>query len=243
MQNGEPRYQKIQRELETRLARGDYPVGSLLPTEAELGAEFRVSRFTIREALRKLTEGGFVARTQGRGTEVVTCNPKRGYVQSLQTLDELFQIALNTWFVMHDTKRVVLTAELAERVGGAQGEEWFCVTGVRWTEPGGRSICMIESYIPPRFADFIDEIEDHSGPFFSHLEERGGQPIEQVIQEIRAISMPQRVSRQLGLRPDALALQLLRRYTTKDGVIIASINWHPADQFAYMMKIDRSSRA
>jgi GntR family transcriptional regulator len=67
------------------------------------------------------------------------------------------------------------------------------------------------------------------------------EPIEQVVQELRAVKMPQRVSRQLGLHPDALALQLLRRYMTKDGVLIASLNWHPADQFAYTMKIDRSS--
>ena len=39
------------------------------------------------------------------------------------------------------------------------------------------------------------------------------------------------------------ALQLLRRYITKDGVIIASFNWHPADQFVYKMKIDSNRGA
>lgn len=241
VQDSEPRYQRIQRELERRILRCDYTVSTMLPTEAELSAEFTVSRFTIREALRKLTEGGYVARTQGRGTEVISSNPKRGYVQSLKTLDELFQIALETLFVLHDIQPVILTSELARRVGGKTGEEWFCITGVRWTEPGGKSICMIESYVPPQFAAFIHEIKDHTRPFFSHLEERGDAPIEQVVQEIRAVKMPQRVSRQLGLHPDALALQLLRRYMTKDGVLIASFNWHPAEQFAYTMTIDRSS--
>ena len=241
VQDSEPRYQRIQRELEKRIVRGDYAVGTLIPTEAELGEEFTVSRFTIRESLRKLTEGGYVARTQGRGTEVISSNPKRGYVQSLQTLDELFQIALETLFVLHNIKPVILTSELARLVGGKTGDEWFCVTGVRWTEPGGKSICMIESYVPPQFAEFIHEIKDHTRPFFSHLEERGDAPIKQVVQEIRAVKMPQRVSRQLGLHPDALALQLLRRYMTKDGVLISSFNWHPAEQFTYTMKIDRSS--
>jgi hypothetical protein len=63
------------------------------------------------------------------------------------------------------------------------------------------------------------------------------------VQEIRSLAMPLRISRQLGLRPDALALQLLRRYVTKDGVIIASFNWHPADQFVYKMKIDSNNSA
>ena len=243
MENGEPRYRRIQRDLEDRLSRGVYLVGSLLPTEADLGLEFKASRFTIREALRKLTELGYVSRTQGRGTEVVSSDPRRSYVQSIQTLEELFQVALETWFIVHDTKRVVLDAELAKSVGGKTGEKWFCITGVRWTEPGGRSIAMIESYIPSRFEDQIDKLERHTGAFFNLLEKHGGEPIEQVVQEIRSLAMPLRISRQLGLRPDALALQLLRRYVTKDGVIIASFNWHPADQFVYKMKIDSNNSA
>ena len=243
MQNGEPRYRRIQRDLEDRLSQGLYPVGSLLPTEADLGFEFKASRFTVREALRKLTELGYVSRTQGRGTEVVSSNPRRRYLQSIQTLEELFQVALETWFVVHGTKRIVLDDELAKSVGGKAGEEWFCITGVRWTEPGGRSIAMIESYIPPRFEDQIDTLEQHRGAFFNLLEKHCGEPIEQVVQEIRSLAMPLRISRQLGLRPDALALQLLRRYITKDGVIIASFNWHPADQFVYKMTIDSNRGA
>ena len=79
--------------------------------------------------------------------------------------------------------------------------------------------------------------------FFNLLEKHCGEPIEQVVQEIRSLAMPLRISRQLGLRPDALALQLLRRYITKDGVIIASFNWHPADQFVYKMTIDSNRGA
>jgi GntR family transcriptional regulator len=243
VQNGEPRYRRIQRDLEDRLSRGIYPVGSLLPTEADLGFEFTASRFTVREALRKLTELGYVSRTQGRGTEVVSSNPRCSYVQSIQTLEELSQVALETWFVVHGTKRIVLDDELAKSVGGKAGEKWFCITGVRWTEPGGRSIAMIESYIPSRFEDQIDMLEQHRGAFFNLLEKHCGEPIEQVVQEIRSLAMPLRISRQLGLRPDALALQLLRRYITKDGVIIASFNWHPADQFVYKMKIDSNRGA
>ena len=171
---------------------------------------------------------------------MVSTNPRRSYTQSFDTLSELFQVAVETYLVLHETRRVVLNAELAERVGGQVGEVWFCVNGVRWTEPGGRSICMIESYIPPRFEHLLDALEHHDGPFFSLLEQHEDGPIRQVVQEIRAVAMPSRVSRHLGMRPDAIALQLLRRYITSEGVMIASFNWHPADQFTYTMHIDRS---
>ena len=104
-----PRYQRIQRVLEDRLSDGTYPVGSLMPTEIELAAEFQTSRFTVREALRHLTERGYITRKQGMGTRVVASNPKTEYVQSFDSLYELFQIAVETWFVFHETTKVTRT--------------------------------------------------------------------------------------------------------------------------------------
>ena len=237
-ENG-PRYQRIQRVLEERLVAGDYPVGSLMPTEIELASEFATSRFTVREALRHLTERGYIKRKQGLGTRVVSTDPKAEYVQSFESLESLMQVAVETWFVFHETTRITLDGELAERVGGREGEEWFRITGVRWTHPGGRAVCHIQSFIPPRFANVIGELENHDGPFFSLLERYDQGPIDEVVQEIRAVAMPPEISRTLGLPRESWALQLLRRYVTAGGVMIASFNWHPADQLTYTMRIER----
>jgi len=110
---------------------------------------------------------------------------------------------------------------------------------VRWTHPGGRAVCHIQSFIPPRFADVVDKLEDHDGPFFSLLERYDQGPIDEVVQEIRAVPMPPEISRTLGLQKGSWALQLLRRYITAGGVMIASFNWHPADQLTYTMRIER----
>lgn len=59
------------------------------------------------------------------------------------------------------------------------------------------------------------------------------------MQEIRALPMAAEIERQLGLRPGSWALQLLRRYLTAGDVLIASFNWHPADQMTYVMHIQR----
>ena len=62
------RYRVIAGALQERIATGEFDVGHLLPTEAELCDEFRASRFTVREALRRLEDAGLVARRQGSGT-------------------------------------------------------------------------------------------------------------------------------------------------------------------------------
>jgi GntR family histidine utilization transcriptional repressor len=61
-------YARVKQHLKEGLAAGRWPPGALMPSEAELVAEFGVSRMTVNRALRELQVEGLVARTQGVGT-------------------------------------------------------------------------------------------------------------------------------------------------------------------------------
>ncbi|MFO1293558.1 MAG: histidine utilization repressor [Rubrivivax sp.] len=61
-------YARVKQHLKEGLAAGRWPPGALMPSEAELVAEFGVSRMTVNRALRELQAEGLVARTQGVGT-------------------------------------------------------------------------------------------------------------------------------------------------------------------------------
>lgn len=235
-----PRHARIRKELEERLLEGHYPVGSFIPTELELATEFNSSRSTVREALRYLSERGYVERKQGVGTRVIAQKATTTFYQSFGSLEELFQVATETYFVIMETTQVILDERTAELVGGTAGEEWSLVSGVRWTEPGGRPICYVQSFIPHQFEHLVEQLPDYPGPFFSLLERHADGPIEEVEQVVRSIQMPVEFARHLGLKPGAWSLQLLRRYLTAGGVLIASFNWHPAEQMAYTMRIHRA---
>ena len=238
-----PLYLQIHAELRERIVTGRYDVASVLPTETLLCAEFKASRYTIRAALRVLSEQGFVHRRQRTGTVVLSRSPQVTYTQSFRSIEDLFQIATQTHYVLLDTEKVVLDAHVAPRVGGHVGEEWLRVAGVRWDKPGGTPICYIHSYVPRRFARIVDEFPATRGPFYALLEQRCGEPIEEVVQEINSVPMPGEIIRALGLASGSLSLLLLRRYTTRSGTLIASYNWHRADQFTYRMQLHRRSEA
>jgi DNA-binding FadR family transcriptional regulator len=53
------------------IAKGVYPPGSQLPTEAELCVHYKVSRTVLREAVARLKADGVVDARQGRGTFVL----------------------------------------------------------------------------------------------------------------------------------------------------------------------------
>ncbi|MDX6733051.1 MAG: GntR family transcriptional regulator [Baekduia sp.] len=63
-----PRYFEIEQELRARIA--ELAPDALLPSDAQLCAEFGVSRMTARNAVARLAQEGLVYRVRGRGTFV-----------------------------------------------------------------------------------------------------------------------------------------------------------------------------
>ena len=236
----QPRYRQIYALLRERIVEGRYKIGSNLPTEVELCGEFGVSRYTVREALRRLVEQGMLARRQGSGSEVLSAEPHHEFVHHVRSLADLFQYALNTHFDIRSIREVVVSADIAPLVGGSAGSRWLLIKGIRRTERGGEAICVTHSYIPERLAWIKPEIPSCVGPFYALLEERAGEPIVDAVQEIKAEPMGREIASGLGAHVGDYALRLLRRYSSQNGTLVASFNWHPARDFTYRMQLQRN---
>jgi GntR family transcriptional regulator len=65
-----PLYEQVKHVLREKILIEEFPVGTLLPSEQELCARFKVSRITVRRALNDLERAGLVRSIQGKGTYV-----------------------------------------------------------------------------------------------------------------------------------------------------------------------------
>src|SRR5260370_42505305 len=65
-----PKYAQIISELQRRMESGEYPAGSLLPSEHQLSGEFSTARPTVVRALRELRQAGWIDTQQGKGSFV-----------------------------------------------------------------------------------------------------------------------------------------------------------------------------
>jgi GntR family transcriptional regulator len=65
-----PKYAQVVGELRRRIESGEYPPGSLLPSEHQLSDEFQIARPTVVRALRVLRQDGWIETQQGKGSFV-----------------------------------------------------------------------------------------------------------------------------------------------------------------------------
>src|SRR5271168_737793 len=130
----EPLYLQVVRALKEEIVSGVHPIGSQLPTEEELCERFSVSRYTVREALRRLRQDNLVSSRQGAGTTVVPPHPADSFVHEVMSINDLVAFATGVRFAIDQIEMIEINGKLAARTGIAGGEEWLAVRGLRHAE-------------------------------------------------------------------------------------------------------------
>ena len=85
-QIGEPSYQQLARVLAQHIVSRQWPAGSRIPQERELVEQYRLSRFTIRNALDVLEAQGLIQRIRGKGTFVTGGSSGKRWFSTASTI-------------------------------------------------------------------------------------------------------------------------------------------------------------
>jgi GntR family transcriptional regulator len=234
------RYLQVARALRKEIVDGVYPVGSQLPTEHQLCERFSVSRYTVREALRRVRDDDLVASRPRAGTLVVPRPSSDSYVQDVVSINDLLAFATGARFAIESTGMVRITNDLATRTGLGSGEEWLVVNGFRRIEGAEFPVCRTEYYINRAFAAVGRLLPRHTGPIFPLIEDLFGLSIVGVRQEIAAVLISPALADQLSVNAGSPALEVHRTYSTSDcDVAQVTINTHPAERFRHSMTMRR----
>ena len=74
--NATTKYQEVYTQIRGFISSEKWPLGGTIPSENDLVDYFKVSRITIRSALRLLAEDGLIVRKRGKGTVVTSSMPQ-----------------------------------------------------------------------------------------------------------------------------------------------------------------------
>lgn len=241
-ESGLPLYVQLAQTIGERISAGIYPVGSLLPTEAELGLGFSVSRYTVRQAIQHLRNQGLVSARKGVGTRVQAIGAEPSYTQSMRSLAELLQYATATRLDVLKVEDVSARGALAEALGCRPKKPWMRVLGIRHGQHGEPPHSLNEVYIDGAYRAVTEEASSLRTALWSLIEERFGETVIEVDQMIEATLLDAESARLLEATPGAPALKFTRRYyVTGRRLIELSIVTHPADRFSYRMTIRREA--
>ena len=235
-----PLYYQLGTVLREQILSGTYKIGDQLPTEAELVADYGVSRITVRQALKTLEDDQLIRREAGRGT-FVTGHPK--VPETLQmdgSLDDLMSIGLATSVRLLDLRDVVATREDARAFGVPEGHPLMQCTRLRYFHEEPYS--YIVNRIPKKFARQFSERDWASGGIMKALETHLGVRLQDAHQTVRATLADASLARLLKVRIGAPLLSVNRAVRTDKGLTVERVHtYYRGDIFSLNVHMTREA--
>src|ERR1039457_5914994 len=121
-----PKYAQVITEVQRRIESGEYPPGSLLPSEHQLSAEFGIARPTVVRALRVLRQEGWIDTQQGKGSFVRGRPALAGMTTGRRGQDELDRDESRESGELVTTGKASAPDRIAALLDVAEGSEVVC---------------------------------------------------------------------------------------------------------------------
>jgi GntR family histidine utilization transcriptional repressor len=220
-------FERVKRYLKAGLAEGLWPEGSRMPSEAELVAQFGVSRMTVNRALRELQTQGLVQRVQGVGTFAAALNRVSSTLTIRDLHEEIESGGRHHKAVVHLKRRERASAALASQLGLAVGSTVFRTLIVH--HANDLALQCEDRYVNPACApgyleaDLTQITPTHY--LFQHTRlSRAQYSIEAAVPAAREAAL-------LNISPDAPCLIVTRRTFSRDAVITLARLVHPGTRY------------
>ncbi|HEX4721763.1 MAG TPA: GntR family transcriptional regulator [Pseudonocardiaceae bacterium] len=136
----------VRDELVACLVDGEFPMGSKLPNEQELGDRFGVSRATVREAVRGLLEAGYLDRRHGSGTYVIGTPRQHTLDTNLSYLDMITAAGMTPGLTVLSTEVRGPDQDETRRLRLADDDRLLVVERIRTAD--GRPVVYSRDRIP-----------------------------------------------------------------------------------------------
>ena len=239
-----PRYLRVAQNLQEAIGAGEFPVGSLLPTELQLSARYGVSRQTVRQAIGQLRDRGMLSARKRVGTRVDAAEPSRQFRYGFQSVADLLDLAADTEMVVDGRDWVTTSGRMTAELGCRPGRRWLKLSCRRLPPGDPRPLCCADVFVDRRLASAVMSQTVFRTALFMLLERTAGEPIVEIRQDIVATVLDAALAARLQAPVGSAALRIVRRYLgTGHRLMEVSVTTLPADRFVYSLTIQRQPDA
>ncbi|MDV2116847.1 GntR family transcriptional regulator [Alcaligenes faecalis] len=228
-----PLYEQLADKLTRYIQNGRLKPGDRLPTEAELGEMFGVSRITVRQGLAILTRNGLIERFASRGTFVL--ERKQTGSWELSSINDLVQLGKDTTTKIASWSLVAPPAEIAEFF--ASDEPVYKLQAVRYKS--AVPLYFAENYLLRSIGERIPAQELETRTMVEMLTSVLNVPIKHAQEEISMANASAEMAKQLWIKENqAVIVQRIDLFDTDDKPVQSGKGWWRSEHFKRRFKLN-----
>lgn len=203
-----PYYQQLYEILRTKIARGDWQPGDMIPPESELIEQYQVSRSTVRQVLEMLVNEGLIYRQRGRGSFVSHPTLEQSMNRIVSFTEDMQQRGFTPGTRVLSASVLPAPDEIADKLQVQAGEDLACIRRLRLADNEPMSI--EESYLVHRYCENILQHDYAKKPLREVLALEYGVRIVYAKQVIQAILAPEEPANLLAIKSNSALLFIER---------------------------------
>lgn len=211
---GVPLYLQLYEILKKKITGGEWPEESLIPTENNLMKTYAVGRETVRRAVLRLVNEGYLFRQRGKGTFVCRKRPEDGLEQLVSFTAEMLARGYKPGNLVLANQRLHPDQDTAEILNCSGREEVIYIKRLRTANQ--LPVAVEESYL---LSDVFGDVDPDKleGSFYEYLVYDKGIKPGKIVQEISSGLADKDTAVLLEVDPGHPILQLSRLMYTADG--------------------------
>jgi len=155
-----PLWRAIAATLQDEIAKGTYPMGSKLPTEADLARRFAVNRHTVRAALADLAAAGAVHARRGSGVYVTQMKADYHLGRRVRFHQNIAALGRLPSRQITRAETLPASADEAAALGLLAGQAVHLVEGISLAD--GQPIAMFRSAFPATLTGLLQALGENA---------------------------------------------------------------------------------
>jgi len=228
----EPIYKQVESLMTENIASGKWPLHAKLLDEITLAEELRVSRGTLRKAIKALIDKGLLVQLRGKGTFVTSNSIDQPLASRLISFSEAMEEqSLNYVTKVLRAEKIKPDLKVQALLEIPDGEDVILIERVRLV--GGYPIIYLKNYVPYGVCPQLLGEDFEKRTLFDLLENKYHKKLSWGRRYFKAVAALGDVAFHLGLNPGAPVMHLEQiAYTDQNRPVEYSAVWIESEKMS-----------
>lgn len=238
LKSGSPRHEQLSSWIRDQIDRSILHAHDQLPSESQLGAQFSVSRITVRRALQTLQAEGLIYKRQGLGSFVQSAKVRQGLVRLTDFVEDMAAAGLTARSEVLSFETEQPETRIMRILGLTDGQKVARLDRLRIGDD--EPIAFDSTWLPAMYARLLEQSDLATESIYTILERDFDIPIRKGRFRIEAVNAPNDVAGHLNI-PWGRALLVIERtsYTEQGKPVYFQQRYYRCDRVAYELELNR----
>ncbi|XMB72996.1 GntR family transcriptional regulator [Mycoplasmatota bacterium WC30] len=211
-------HEQIYEDLKSKILTKEYKYGSMLPREVDLMSIYKVSRHTIRKAMDRLYNEGYVYKVKGTGTFVKSskANYKLSNMSSFSEIMDNQEGKPNS--VVIEAKIISADEKIIDKLDLGNNKECYYIERIR--RNGKTNLCFEKTFVNPELCPDIIEFITPNTSLYQLYEDKYNLNLYEGVYNLEAINASKHISKILDIPENSAILYMEANIFVQSGIAL-----------------------